>query len=236
MEKKRQVMEELSFEINSLKIHDISRLAKLWIPLEKRVTLQGLHSNGEVIPEEPRRTTKLGREWQHIFDAKEFPEAMARDFLNNLGDIGGYSGVREPTPFDYLDFLNRPLRESKPGPDGIPYEAWAATGALGVETLSQADSEMRCGSEPPLIFNESGVSFLSKGSSSSDALEIIREAKTTRPISTKNTDNKIIVGVNVRVLTPRYQQNTHKCQRGFCGGRNFLTNVVALDAAGRIFL
>jgi Reverse transcriptase (RNA-dependent DNA polymerase). len=51
----------------------------------------------------------------------------------------------------------------------------------------------------------------------------------------KNTDNKIIVGANVHALEPIYERITHHTQNGFVKGRNFLNNIMDIDASGRLY-
>ena len=57
----------------------------------------------------------------------------------------------------------------------------------------------------------------------------------TRPLSLKNCDNKLIVSANILALEPQYRSITHEDQNGFVTGRNFLKNLVDIDAAGRIY-
>jgi hypothetical protein len=104
-----------------------------------------------------------------------------------------------------------------------------------VFTLLEEDRELRVGGLPPHRFNDSGMSFLPKGSEDGDLYEVIREYSKTRPISTKNTDNKIIMGANVRVLSADYKTNTHPSQNGFVSGRNLLNNILDIDSAGRLY-
>ena len=121
-----------------------------------------------------------------------------------------------------------------PGPDCIPDSAWSAAGEHGVTTLTQYSHHMFLGHPPYRGFNFSGICFPPKGNKEQDAIEVIRLAKETRPISLKNTDNKTIVGVSVRKLERKAGENTHRVQRGFVSGRNFIENVLDLDSAARI--
>ena len=87
----------------------------------------------------------------------------------------------------------------------------------------------------PPDFDESSAIFVPKGSQPHDPVEVIREPLKTRPLNLKNTDNKIIVASNVRMLEPQYQKITHFTQNGFVKLRNFLRNLLDLDSAARIF-
>jgi hypothetical protein len=66
----------------------ISRLAKLWIPFGKTLTLHGAISEGEVITTEPAKTLALGAAWQPTFDVQDFDEQAATQYLQELGNIG----------------------------------------------------------------------------------------------------------------------------------------------------
>ena len=51
----------------------------------------------------------------------------------------------------------------------------------------------------------------------------------------KNTDNKIIAGVSVRlILRHDMKRNTHSTQRGFVPDRQLVHNAIDLDSSGRI--
>jgi hypothetical protein len=77
--------------------------------------------------------------------------------------------------------------------------------------------------------------FGPKGDEPGDNLEVVRDAADVRPLNLKNTDNKIITGANIRPFKPYATSHTHKYQRGFVPGRNFLSNVVDLDSAARLY-
>ena len=81
----------------------------------------------------------------------------------------------------------------------------------------------------PLVFSPP------KGDFEEDYFEVVRKASDTRPLSMKNVDNKITVAANVSVLEPQFKNITNKCQNGFCPGRNYINNLVDIDASARIF-
>lgn len=66
-------------------------------------------------------------------------------------------------------------------------------------------------------------------------MEVIRSPLQTRPLSLKNTDNKLVVSANMDALKSTYCKLTHHVQNGFVKGRNFLNNILDLDSAGRIY-
>ena len=84
-------------------------------------------------------------------------------------------------------------------------------------------------------FNESLIFYPPKGHEEEDSNLVVRSASDTRPISCKNTDNKIIVGASVVRFYDFAQVHFCKNQRGFVANRNFPNNIVDLDSAARIY-
>ncbi len=215
-------------------LNKISRLAKLWLPLGKSFSLSGVNTGKEIVREEPRRTLALGEAWQPTFNPKPFNEVQANTFLSKVGFIGSYGNAVPPDIWTYRRTVAH-HGDTQPVPDTLPYSAWRATGDAGIYSLLEVDVLLRSGNLPPITFNTSGASFLPKGSEEHDWIEVIREPLQTRPISTKNTDNKLIMSANVLELTPTFKNITHPSQNGFVRGRNFLNNILDIDTAGRLY-
>ena len=221
--------------LNQKKMNIISNLSKLWIPLNKTLILGGVKVNENIIRNEPDLTIAMGAAWQDTFSPKDFNERGALEFLTSVEGLGKYSDVPAPGHWAIAETIWH-AADSQPGGDGLPYSAWRSTGLTGVSALLKCDRSIRQDVSPSPAFNESITVFSPRGSQPHDPVEIIREPLQTRPLSLKNTDNKIIVASNVRMLEPQYQKITHKIQNGFVKGRNFLNNCVDLDAASRLSL
>ena len=114
----RPVTARGQFLYNSL----LSRLAKLWIPLGKKLVLEGGIVSGNRIFTEQPKTVASGKAWQPTFDAKDFHPEMSQQYLDELGNFGPYTCIDAP---DYwmLQKASRKYQISSPAPDGIPY--WA---------------------------------------------------------------------------------------------------------------
>lgn len=61
-----------------------------------------------------------------------------------------------------------------------------------------------------------------------------RQAGDTRPLSCKNTVNKVMAGTVNRQLVEPIARNAHRSQEGFIKRRQELHNVTTLDAASRV--
>ena len=69
----------------------LSRLAKLLVPLGKKLILEGVVVGNQIITIEFVKTNALGNAWQPTFDSKAFDYDKAQSYLNKVGDLGEYS-------------------------------------------------------------------------------------------------------------------------------------------------
>ena len=68
-----------------------------------------------------------------------------------------------------------------------------------------------------------------------DAHEVCRSPSDTRPLSLKNSDNKLVAGINNHVAKPMLAASAVDIQRGFVPGRQLVANPLELDTFGRWF-
>ena len=127
-------------------------------------------------------------------------------------------------------FLARP-GHSAPGPDGLPYAAWAEAGLDAVVTLREV---LRASSRGDTYsdLNDQLAVFVPKDTE--DAAPGVREACDTRPLSLNNADVKTVTAVANGPLKRALPSWAAEEQRGFIRGRNFLDNVVDVDSSMRI--
>ena len=85
----------------------------------------------------------------------------------------------------------------------------------------------------PISFNSSLLVFPPKGEEDGDEIAIERDSKDTRPISLKNSDNKIVSSVGNFSLSAPIALGSCRLQRGFIRGRQLIHNVLDLDTDGR---
>ena len=121
-----------------------------------------------------------------------------------------------------------------PGPDGLPYAAWAQAGPAAATTLWFMLGWHASGLQPPLVFNQSALVFPPKGTHEADEELVAREPENTRPISLKNTDSKTVTGMANWSAKGWVAKHMHPSQRGFTWKRQLLENVVEIDTCGRI--
>ena len=120
-----------------------------------------------------------------------------------------------PTTSGTVAFLKK-AKHSMPGPDSIPYLAWAKHSEASTIVLYRVMVDLADGIPSGLDFNASLAIFAPKGSRESDSIEVIREADATRPLSLKNTANKTICGALACSLHPLLDVAIHPAQRVLC--------------------
>ena len=96
-------------------------------------------------------------------------------------DIGEYRDEFAPSYWNFRDAIGRgPC--TLPGPDALPYAAWNATGDAGISSLMLIDADLRSGADPDPDFNTSSMAFLVKGEDEHDAISVLRDLLSTRPL------------------------------------------------------
>lgn len=87
----------------------------------------------------------------------------------------------------------------------------------------------------PLDFNDTLMTFIPKGEEELDEKEVVRSPESTRPLGLKNSDNKLIAAVTNGSLKRGVSGGACEVQRGFIQGRNFVNNIIELDAWSRAY-
>ena len=75
--------------------------------------------------------------------------------------------------------------------------------------------------------------FPPKGKKPDDKVKVIHTGAETRPLKRKNHDNKAIAGERNFAIAKNIKKYAVSLQNGFIAGRNFLCNVVGIDAFAR---
>ena len=113
----------------------LSQLAKLWIPFGKKLVLEGVVVAKLIVSSEPQKTIALGTAWQPTFNKHTFYFYKAKNYLEQLCDLGEYCDEFASTYWNYRDAIGKGPN-TLPGPDALPYAAWKACGDVGIRSLS----------------------------------------------------------------------------------------------------
>ena len=100
----------------------------------------------------------------------------------------------------------------------------------GATTLAKVGEHLRAGLAMPIDFNQSVSCFPPKGDCEGDEIECVRWACDTRPLSLKNSDNKIVAGSTNITIRNVVAKHTTRVQRGFTVGRQLVENVLDIDS------
>ena len=94
------------------------------------------------------------------------------------------------------------------------------------------------GAPGPSHFNDGLWAFLPNGEQEDDGSAGPgcgeRLPNETRPLTMKNTDNKLIAAAVTYAAIPTFKDTVNNNQQGFVPGRNFVGNVVQLDFESRV--
>ena len=133
--------------------------------------------------------------------------------------------------YEFLDLLQR-LRDSAPGPDGLPYSIWKHTASTLAEFLWAALQALLAGAPPPPGFNSSILVFLAKGPDPTNSTTTTRTPSCTRPLNLSNSDQKILAKLLDSVLAPFAAQMVHPAQHGSLKGRSIVDVVGKMETNG----
>ena len=193
-------------------------------------------SDGEVATSTEDIARILANHWGGVFSAKPV------DFVNLDGWLADdrpswFSGI---PPFEvcierkHATQAIKYAKNTSPGPDGIPYAAYAAgdvTEAI-IEEATRALTE-----EDPTEPTDLNHAFLSclpkKPERHANGLDIFKP-KGTRPLSIGNTDNRLVSAVLRISVFDFLAAWISIIQRGFITGRSMLENVLEIDLRMRL--
>jgi hypothetical protein len=202
-----------------------ARLARLWSPFDRRLVVSGIVTSrnddgAPVVARGPDIVDALAAHWKPTFTAKPIDLPGSLRFLSEWASPFDFSAATPPSTNDYLAYLAR-VKNSAPGPDGIPFEAWRASSVCGAHTLFQLGLHLNSGISVPLNFNKSIMAFPPKGEEEEDHIEIRRAPNDTRPISLKTAITRLspplLVARYLRAsLVPRVRHNAALFRAGRC--------------------
>ena len=217
----------------SKKIGSLEAKSRLWKSGARRSIINAIVVEDQAITDPTGMTKALTQCWKPTFSRQPDDDwcAAMEDLKNDIPNMR--EQFRETKPPDSQTIL-RSLENAKdrtPGKDTIPASAWATQ--AGAKTLVNVFGLTTLGYGPDIAFNDSITVFTPKGSQPGDLVSMQRSPADTRPLGLKNTDNKgITSAVNFSIMHVVSVMVT-LIQRGFIKGRNFLHNIIELDALAR---
>ena len=120
----------------------VRRLALLWNPCKSRLVLRGIiDSKGHIVRGLEGIGDELAKEWSKVFSSKPIDVSQAKQVLKRFAAPIHVPENLFPNVESISHFLAH-AKHSAPGPDGIPYCAWKATGARGAGTMFRVLCDM----------------------------------------------------------------------------------------------
>lgn len=219
------------------------RVARMWRPRAARLRFsEVVYEHAERAQEQRAPSTDPGdmfrevqRHWAAVFNSPGSSQEEVDTLLREWGRPWRMHGVRMPSSQDVQGVIERAPRTA-PGPDGLPYQLWAAEAAASARTLHSVMCALASGAPAPPGFNDAWLCMLPKGREAGDASGAAsRKVKALRPLSLKNTDSKTIAAATARSMRATVASEAHPAQRGFVCGRQLTANIVEMDAYARLF-
>ena len=119
---------------------------------------------------------------------------------------------------------------SAPGPDGIPYAAWASS-FFGITALYCAYCVWSETGFVPFMFNSSFLWLLPK----TNPKDGIFSPADTRPLSGANTDSKLMCMALAEIFNRVLNDWAVHIQRGFIRGRCMIRTVIEVESAAVVY-
>ena len=153
----------------------LTRLAKLWRPLDRRLCLAGVLDPvpGAVHRAEEDNIKCLRDQWSSCFAGRPTRRRLGEALLERWAQPLGVDLQDPPGQAEIRNFLLRAMA-SAPGPDGLPFASWRAAGDCSAHTLARLEWWMRSGLPVPVHFGFSRAVFPPKGECEEDREEVVR--------------------------------------------------------------
>lgn len=213
------------------------RWLQLWVPHQQRTCLACVTLEGADGAADGRRLTT--DEALHAYCNPRFQPGEIDERLQMAVIRVWTPPMVAAWPMPSATMIGRTLRRSKntsPGPDGLPYGGWKASGHAGWTVLLRLLTHLATTGTPPRSLNDATGAFLPKGTDERDSATTgarTRDAAATRPLSLRNTDAKILAAQVNKPLAVALPAWASARQRGFVRGRGPLEHVTELDGAAR---
>jgi endonuclease/exonuclease/phosphatase family metal-dependent hydrolase len=197
---------------------------QLWRARSRKASFTAIaDSEGALLTSSAAMSGALRAHWQEVFDAKPICNDTADLLIGRLAAPKLELLVLPPP--DAVARYIRSMRDSAPGPDGIPYSAWLAAGALGAQSICDVFQHVLDGGAFPVDARTSLMVFISKAGKDGATAK----AEEMRPISLTNTDAKLWASLLNFGLARSFEPIIDSVQKGFVRGRRGSDHVIQLD-------
>jgi hypothetical protein len=173
------------------KFESLRRRAAAWAPSKRAAKRFNIvDSNGLPAQSLDEARRLLLHHWQPVFAEHAIFDADVTILSEHIQQAP--NNIEWEVNKDEFSSLLKHMRDSAPGPDGVPYSALQAAGAIAVDVLYEAYLELLAGSAMPTALNTSHMVFLPKCEVEDDAIQVRRQASATRPLSLGCTSAKLL--------------------------------------------
>ena len=212
------------------RIELLRRQAAAWRKRGKRLHLQAIrHDDGSILTDPERAVDALAAHWQPIFQRSPIDPS-----LNHIANSGTKTFPVDTswdiTCDDFASLISK-VKDSAPGPDGIPHSCYKHTINHSSPILFKAYEHFLARGIVPSGFNYNNLICIPKGEDSPCDVDgfSARTPAQTRPITLGNTDNKIMSAAINRPLATATAEVIEDYQQGFIKGRSIANQVLMLD-------
>ena len=213
------------------------RMQGIFWPSGRRHRLTGIKvADGSIITCPSMIQKELADHWGPIYQKKPIDLNAAKTLLGlysrKHGElINGFRFCILPNSKVSCNIIKR-VKDSAPGPDGIPYSAFAACIETSIVILANTSDYFSSSANVPDLerFNKQYCWFPPKGELEGDSVALIPTAGIVRIIFGSNSDSKLIASGVADAITNPTLAITPANQRGFCRGRQLSLNVVDVDS------
>ena len=173
----------------------------------------------------------LEKHWGATFDKRTVEPESLDELLSNYRT--SFPDIPWSLNRNHLKHLLAHPKKSAPGPDGIPFSAYAMVADIAEDVFWDCCQDLLAGGTPPPSFNFATMVMLPK--KPSIEVDGVRwfAPKDTRPLSVTNADNRIIANVFRDVFAEFASKLCLPEQRGFLKNRFLIENVVDVDFESR---
>jgi len=240
------------------KMQTVNRLASMWLPTCPRIIIHGSRLSEEEAVQLGFSTEHVLRDSAGalLFSGREHQKALISTWEKVFGHLHSpppeehvnfFLAMYDCAKWDWRKCVNfsehlaqmyvQSLRHTGTGKDGIHNFCFRFGCRSSTEFIVRLFDAFANNMPLPTDINEGLFVFLAKGDKADDLTlsheGIYRGPTDLRPLTLKNADNKIVAGITNWIIKPVVEEAACKVQNGFTRGRQFLNNVVDLDAAAR---